>query len=50
MQVTDPVCNMTFDEKDAATTTTYQGRTYYFCCEPCREAFEENPEKYVEES
>lgn len=50
MQVTDPVCNMTFDEEDAATTTTYQGRRYYFCCEPCREKFEQDPEKYIEAS
>lgn len=48
MQVTDPICGMTFDEEDAAATSEYEGETYYFCCEPCREQFEEDPEKYVQ--
>jgi YHS domain-containing protein len=25
----------------------YQGKKVYFCCEPCKEKFEANPEKYV---
>jgi hypothetical protein len=28
---------------------TYQGVTYYVCCTGCRDAFNENPEKYVRE-
>jgi hypothetical protein len=28
---------------------TYNGVTYYVCCSGCRDAFNENPEKYVKE-
>ncbi|MBI4459349.1 MAG: YHS domain-containing protein [Acidobacteria bacterium] len=44
----DPVCKMQIDEARVAATTTYQGTTYYFCALRCKEAFEKNPEKYVE--
>ena len=50
MQVTDPVCDMTFEEEDAKATSTYEGRTYYFCCEPCKETFEQDPEAYADET
>ena len=30
-------------------STTYKGKTYYFCCTGCRDAFADNPEKYVKE-
>ena len=44
----DPVCGMDVDEKKAAATADYQGRTYYFCAAACKRAFEKNPEKYLE--
>ena len=44
---TDPVCKMVIDEKKAAATATYQGKTYYFCAVSCKKAFEQNPEKYL---
>ena len=28
---------------------TYKGETFYVCCTGCRDAFNENPEKYVKE-
>jgi hypothetical protein len=28
---------------------TYKGQTYYVCCTGCRDAFNENPEKYIKE-
>jgi hypothetical protein len=28
-------------------TVTYMNKTYYICCSGCRDAFNENPEKYV---
>jgi len=31
------------------TTVTYKGATYYVCCSGCRDAFMENPEKYIKE-
>jgi hypothetical protein len=30
-------------------TVSYQGKTYYVCCSGCRDAFKENPEKWVKE-
>jgi YHS domain-containing protein len=44
----DPVCLMkvTPDKRDF--TFTYKMRTYYFCAESCRKAFETNPDKYLE--
>lgn len=47
--VTDPVCKMQVDEKHPPATATYGGKEYYFCCEACRQKFEENPEQYVSE-
>ncbi len=45
----DPVCGMTIDEKKAAATSDYKGRTYYFCAPGCKKAFDAQPEKYVSE-
>jgi YHS domain-containing protein len=28
---------------------TYQGKTYYVCCSGCRDAFKDDPEKYIKE-
>jgi YHS domain-containing protein len=44
---TDPVCKMVIEESKAAATTTYQGKTYYFCAPGCKKAFEQDPQKYV---
>ena len=50
MQVIDPVCNMTIEDKDAvATSTTYKGTTYYFCSKHCKGDFDKNPEAFVGE-
>jgi YHS domain-containing protein len=38
---------MNVDEKTAKYTTTYKGKTYYFCAPGCKKVFEEDPEKYV---
>ena len=42
----DPVCGMTVDEKKAAATASYQGKTYYFCSAGCEVTFEKAPERY----
>ncbi|NQV55947.1 MAG: YHS domain-containing protein, partial [Rhodospirillales bacterium] len=39
MNVTDPVCNMAIDSKEAAATETWQEKTYYFCCQSCADSF-----------
>lgn len=44
---TDPVCDMQVDEAHAEFTTEYDGKTYYFCSESCKEEFESDPEEYV---
>jgi YHS domain-containing protein len=44
----DPVCKMTVDESTAAATSEYKGKTYFFCAAGCKEAFEKEPDKFVE--
>ncbi len=43
----DPVCGMKIDEHHAPASTEHQGVTYYFCSNVCREAFLEDPQRYV---
>ena len=43
----DPVCGMTVDEKKAAATSSYQGKTYYFCSAGCKATFDKAPVTYV---
>ena len=33
--------------KDAAGSSTYQGKTYYFCCAGCKPMFDKDPAKYA---
>lgn len=47
MEIIDPVCNMTIDKDEAVATSMYNGKTYYFCSEHCREDFDRNPEKFT---
>jgi Cu+-exporting ATPase len=44
---TDPVCKMQVNEHEAASKSTYEGRTYYFCAVACKEEFDRNPEHYA---
>ena len=46
----DPVCGMQVDEKSAAATYEYQGKTYYFCAPGCKASFAKDPEKYLKPS
>src|SRR5688500_9821925 len=43
----DPVCGMIVDPGNAAGSTTYKGRTYYFCATHCLRKFEADPERYL---
>ena len=45
--VKDPVCGMTIDERTAAATSEYQGKTIYFCAEMCKRKFDEAPDLYL---
>jgi Cu+-exporting ATPase len=44
---TDPVCGMKVDEKTAPASTTYAGKTVYFCSTQCKDKFIQNPEEYA---
>jgi len=46
-KVKDLVCEMWIDPKEAAATSEYKGKTYYFCARGCKVAFDKDPEKYV---
>ena len=47
-QHTDPVCGMKVDEKMAAAKSSYEGATYYFCSETCKNQFQAAPERFTE--
>ncbi|MDA8240985.1 MAG: heavy metal translocating P-type ATPase [Nitrospiraceae bacterium] len=47
MKVTDPVCNMKIEDSEAAATSAYKGKTYYFCSKLCKEDFDKDPESYI---
>ncbi len=38
---------MEVSHNTAPATAEFEGNTYYFCAEACRDAFEADPEKYV---
>ena len=48
MQVRDPVCGMLIEADEAKAKSSYQGSFYYFCSTECKQAFDANPEHYVE--
>lgn len=43
----DPVCGMEVDPATAKHTAEHRGRTYGFCSLMCKNAFEDDPERYV---
>lgn len=43
----DPVCGMDVDEKTARHTSSYDGKTYHFCAEMCKRAFDKSPSRYA---
>jgi YHS domain-containing protein len=43
---TDPVCGMTVD-RGTALRLEHSGRTYYFCSEHCKHAFDDDPARYA---
>ncbi len=47
MDVRDEVCGMTIDRKDAAGSTLFQDKRYYFCSVRCKGKFLEHPDWYV---
>jgi YHS domain-containing protein len=45
--VEDPVCGMEINIEAAPESTEFRGQTYYFHSLECKEAFEEDPERYI---
>jgi Cu+-exporting ATPase len=43
----DLVCGMEVREEEAAASSEYKGKKYYFCAKTCKQKFDENPEKYI---
>jgi YHS domain-containing protein len=43
----DPVCGMDVNESNPPAKTNYEGKTYYFCSEECKQDFEEDPEDFI---
>lgn len=43
----DPVCGMEVDDRSTKERAVYEGTTYYFCSEDCREEFQAAPEDYI---
>ena len=46
--VTCPVSGKTVKKSEAKGPYAYNGKTYYFCCDGCKEAFIKDPEKYAQ--
>ena len=42
-----PVCGMSVDPATAEAKADYDGRTFYFCCDGCKETFLTEPAKYA---
>ncbi len=45
--VKDPVCGMEIDSEQAAGSSEYEGVTYYFCAESCKQDFDAGPWKFL---
>jgi YHS domain-containing protein len=43
-----PVCGARVDPLNPPFTSSFDGETYNFCCEECKEEFDLNPEQYTE--
>lgn len=43
----DPVCGMTVDPSEAASSLEHEGKLYHFCCKGCAEKFKADPSKYL---
>jgi xanthine dehydrogenase accessory factor len=44
----DPICGMTVDLKNSKYSSTYNSKTYFFCCIRCKQTFEKAPDQYLD--
>ena len=47
---TDLVCGMIVNPESAPARTNYEGKEYSFCTAYCKEVFDKNPQKFVQDS
>ncbi len=47
MEMEQTVCPVSGMSIDKSISTTYKGKTVYFCTPACKTEFEKNPEKYA---
>lgn len=47
MKVYDVVCGMSTEKGKWAASSVHEGKTYYFCCNGCKGAFEKSPEYHL---
>lgn len=45
--VTDPVCGLEVNPREAPYSSTFEGHTYYFSDADCKRMFDEDPEAYI---
>ncbi|MBZ5524999.1 MAG: XdhC family protein [Acidobacteriia bacterium] len=43
----DPICGMMVDTTKGKHKSEYKGKMIYFCCAGCKQAFDQQPEKYA---
>lgn len=43
----DPVCGMVITVNETTFRSTFEGKTYYFCSQQCRDQFDKEPQQYV---
>jgi len=43
----DPVCGMEVSPESAAASTEFEGESYYFCAQGCKDAFLAEPHCYL---
>jgi Cu+-exporting ATPase len=45
--VQDPVCGMNVDPANLSGSTSYDGKTYFFCSTGCKRRFDADPTPYL---
>ena len=43
----DPVCGLDLNDQPDSVELDFEGSTYRFCSEKCKNIFEENPQQYL---
>jgi Cu+-exporting ATPase len=46
----DPACRMEVNPASAEAQSDYEGVTFYFCSQACKEKFDREPLRYVDET